>query len=189
MSENKSKDQNSQADNDEDFGLPPVSINPLESTPAATPPVAPAAEKKSVPTKRQIAATTGGQKTSTSEKKKNRSSNWAFVWILLLVLLIGFGAYYWGNWGDFSSDQASEKPIAVEEPVPENPAPPAPAAPEEEVAVAEDPVTEPVLTGIDARGTSARYFLVVGSFIDDDMARDYSAKLNKDGLQTVLINP
>lgn len=189
MSENKSKDQNSQADNDEDFGLPPVSINPLESTPAEKPPVAPGAEKKSVPTKPKIAATTGGKKTSAPEKKKSRSSNWAFVWILLLVLLIGFGAYYWGNWGDFSSDQASETPVAVEEPVLDNPAPPAPVKPEEEVPVAKDPVTEPVLTEIDARGTSARYFLVVGSFIDDDLARDYSAKLNKDGLQTFLIHP
>ncbi|WP_375582269.1 SPOR domain-containing protein [Cyclobacterium xiamenense] len=189
MSENTSKDQNSQADNDEDFGLPPVSINPLEPAPAGKPPVAPVAGKKSPSGKPKVATDSRGKKNKPAEKKKSRSGNGVFVWIILLILLIGFGAYYWGNLGDFSDEKPAEPPLAMETPVEESPAAVAPSEPKEEIPVTKEADDQPGLTEIDGRGTSPRYFLVVGSFIDDDLARDYSAKLNKEGLQTFLIHP
>ncbi|WP_162339563.1 SPOR domain-containing protein [Cyclobacterium salsum] len=184
MSENKSKDQNSQPNNDEDFGLPPVSVRPLESPIAKT-----AASPVPVPVGKGKTVT--GRSKSIEKEKKERRSNWALWLILLLVLLIGFGAYYWGNLGYFNPNpEESDAPVAQsEEPAEATPEPaPVPDPVTEDPAPAVEAVT-PVLTEIAERADSPRYFLVVGSFIDDDLARDYSERLNKAGLETFLVHP
>ncbi|MDN3690203.1 SPOR domain-containing protein [Cyclobacterium jeungdonense] len=182
MSENKSKDQNSQANNDEDFGLPDVSVTPLKSPVAGTvaaPDPAPIGMEK----------THAGKPEGSEREKKERRSNWALWLILLLILLIGFGAYYWGNFGYLTPNpEEDDVPTAQsEEPVEVTPEP----APVPE-SIEEAPVVEavtPVLTEVAGRADSPRYFLVVGSFIDDDLARDYSERLNKAGLETFLVHP
>lgn len=184
MSENKSKDQPSQPTNDEDFGLPPVSVTPLES---------PVAKSASSPAPVAVGKEAkGSENPKPSEKKKKEPrSNGALWLILLLILLIGFGAYYWGNFDNFTAGrEEDEVPIAQSED--EADATPEPAPVPEPVDETPAPAVEavtPVLTEIEGRADSPRYFLVVGSFIDDDLARDYSERLNKAGLETFLVHP
>lgn len=182
MSENKSKGQNSRANNDEDFGLPEVTVTPLKSavanTAAAPGPVLTGKEK-----------TDSGKPKGSEKEKKERRSNGALWLILLLILLIGFGAYYWSDFDYFIPDsEKDEAPTAQsEEPVEVTPEPAPIPEPIVEVPVVE--AATPVLTEVAGRADSPRYFLVVGSFIDDDLARDYSERLNKAGLETFLVHP
>lgn len=177
MSEKNSKDQNSQSDNDEDFGLPPVNVTPLEGGAAAkagsgTVGQKPAGELKNNPP---------------AEKEKDNTLP-VFLIILLFILGLGFGLYYYGVFDTFNKEATPQKAKT------ELPTNPVPVMPEPEVeAVVEEPVAEqeniPTLLEINSRENAPRYFLVVGSFIDDDLARDYSNKLNKDGKSTFLIHP
>lgn len=178
MSDKNSKDHNSQSDNDEDFGLPPVNITPLEGAKATGSFSRPGKKKSAIPSKNNPPVE--------EEKKDNTVA--VFLFILLLILGLGFGLYYFGLFDTL--DQQPSKNTATKEQI-EKPAP----AIKEEVpeAVVEEPEpaekTAPQLLEIDARETAPRYFLVVGSFIDDDLARDYSNKLNKAGKNTFLIHP
>ncbi|SHM85915.1 hypothetical protein SAMN04488057_104108 [Cyclobacterium lianum] len=183
MSENKSKDHNSQSDNDEDFGLPPVNISPLQSSSSAS-------AGQSSPVAEVSAPEPVREKDSSPEpeKKKDRT-NWVILFILLFILLVGYGVYHFGWMDNFKQETvgttAEDEPDPVlETPDPEPVPEPVPTVPE----AAED-APAPSLTEIDGRAESSRYFLVVGSFIDDDLARDYSNRLNNSGKNTFLVHP
>jgi cell division septation protein DedD len=186
MSEKNSKDQNNQPDNDEDFGLPPVNVTPLGSSRGAKNTKAAFSDTKS---KKQGSAS---EDNDSSEKDKD-NTNSIFLVILLLILALGFGLYYFGIF-DRMNQQTPMEAVRVEE-EPQETTPAAPVTPEpapepvEELPVAEEEITTPVLTEIEARVDAPRYFVVVGSFIDDDLARDYSDRLNKQGEATFLVHP
>lgn len=178
MSDKNSKDHNSQSDNDEDFGLPPVNVTPLEGAKAAGSISSSGKKKSAKPSKNNPPA----------EEEKKDNTVGIFLIILLLILGLGFGLYYFGLFDTLdqqpskntaSTDQVEKPAPATKEEVPE--------AVVEESEPAEE--TAPQLIEIDAREAAPRYFLVVGSFIDDDLARDYSDKLNKAGENTFLIHP
>ena len=178
MSDKNSKDQKSQSDNDEDFGLPPVNVTPLEGAKAAGSISSSGKKESGKPSKNNPPV----------EEEKKDNTVGIFLIILLLILGLGFGLYYFGIFDKLDQQQPKnsvttnqvEKPApATKEQIPETVV--------EEAEPAEE--TSPQLVEIDGRETSPRYFLVVGSFIDDDLARDYSDKLNKAGENTFLIHP
>ncbi|WP_439482289.1 SPOR domain-containing protein [Cyclobacterium plantarum] len=186
MSENKSKDHNSQSDNDEDFGLPPVNVSPLKrDAPKAVEP------EQTAPLT-QEASTPGSGTTSSPEKKEKKDrTNWVILFILLFIFIIGYGVYHFGlldefnrNTPDIASEETTAPAMERADPEP-SPEPDEPIAETEEQ---EEPQT-PQLTEIEGREGEPRYFLVVGSFIDDDLARDYSNRLNNSGLNTFLVHP
>jgi len=177
MSEKNSKDQNSQSDNDEDFGLPPVNVTPLEGAKGSETGSGAVGEKPGVESKNIPPA----------EKEKDNTLG-VFLIILLFILGLGFGLYYFGVFDQLNQRTSPEKAETElpEEPIPSTPAP-------EQEAVIEEPVVEeeisPELSEFNSRERAPRYFLVVASFIDDDLARDYSNRLNKEGENTFLIHP
>src|SRR5690606_10095270 len=82
--------------------------------------------------------------------------------------------------------------------------PPPPPIVEEEIKEELPPITEDVkdeplpiepeeeeitLAVISSRAENPRYFVVVGSFIDEDMAMDYSKDLIQKGMNTYLVHP
>ena len=188
MSEKNSKDQNNQHDNDEDFGLPPVNITPLGSSKGAKKAKAPVSGAKS---EKQGSTSESNE----SDEKEKDNTNSIFLVILLLILALGFGLYYFGIFDGMNRQTPMETARVKEEPQETTSAAPvapdpAPEPVEELPPVSEEEgVTTPVLTEINSREDAPRYFVVVGSFIDDDLARDYSDRLNKQGEATFLVHP
>jgi cell division septation protein DedD len=186
MSEKKSKDQNNQPDNDEDFGLPPVNVSPLGSSRSGK-----KTKASDSGTKDKKQGNTAENDDSTEKNKDNTNS--IFLVVLLLILALGFGLYYFGIF-----DKMDQQTPIVTESIEEEPqettgaaavAPEPDPEPVEELPEPVEEVTSPVLTEIDSRADAPRYFVVVGSFIDDDLARDYSDRLNKQGETTFLVHP
>ncbi|UCS92643.1 SPOR domain-containing protein [Echinicola marina] len=138
-----------------------------------------------------VAATSAGTSKSISEEKEEKSGSRAWIIILLIFLLgvIGYSIYYFTGDGD-SKDVESyltqdAEPISPSEPenveeevVEEVPADPVESAPE-----------APSLTRISEKGDSPRYLVTVGAFIDGDLAKDFSDRLNTKGYNTYIIQP
>lgn len=183
---------------DEDYGLPKVDITPigekpatvpatpLESSEETTPPLpareVPLATKQDENTVQTPASKTEPAKLKTESEKKTDYS-W-LLWLLLLLLLGLGGWYYYVN----NATQITPPPVVEEETMDEQPPiveeveeAPLPIEPEEEEEV--------TLTVVTSRVESPRYFLVVGSFIDEDMAMDYSKDLIQKGMRTYLVHP
>jgi len=190
MSDKEPSNNKNTSPEDDDFGLPEGSFSPLaedditkneEENEVVAPipvPMGDSPEETSV-------------ETSVQEPQNEKSSSSGWVVILLLLLLVtasGIGFYLgWfapSDGGQVAQDQgktdeSTEQPVISEAPseVPELP------------SESEIPTEELKLTEITSKGDSPRYFVVVGSFIDDDLAKDYSKKLNTDGFKTYLIHP
>ncbi|WP_114750233.1 SPOR domain-containing protein [Pleomorphovibrio marinus] len=191
MADKKDPNDKDQHKEDEDFGMPEVDITPIgESTsePKKKPhaAAAPSSEKKVATKKAKVAAVP--KKDKPKEEKKSRSG---FFFILLLLLLFGAGYafYYYGVFDQMGDSQPTTTTTAPEEedPVVEEAVPP---APEELAEEPEAPAEETfILTEITSKTNVPRYFVVVGSFIDEDLAKDYSNRLNNRNKSTFLIHP
>lgn len=185
MSENKSKDHNSQSDNDEDFGLPPVNVSPLKSDPPKL-----VADQPAVPVAQESGSSSVPDAGKNPEKKEKKDrTNWVILLILLFILAVGYGVYHFGLMEDFNRNTPEATAEDTTPPAVESPEPEPSPEPEAAIPETEEPTTAPQLTEIEGREGSPRYFLVVGSFIDDDLARDYSSRLNNSGLNTFLVHP
>ncbi|GGZ32946.1 hypothetical protein GCM10007049_28220 [Echinicola pacifica] len=121
------------------------------------------------------------------EKEKSSSRSGWIILVLLLLGLVGFTIYYWTN---HYNKPAEEMPTAVVQPkvadnIEEEPAP----------VVVEEPVeaangnSSPSLEEITSKSDNPRYLVTVGAFIDGDLARDFSRKLNRKGYSTYLVMP
>lgn len=203
MAHNDNQDKHSQADADKDFGLPKVEITPLpsketksepqqESTPVASSPIINKTESRPEETKSREEVTEQTPETITTEKEvpptveeKERSNKWAWISVILVLLLValGLGWFWYGQERDATQEPEQITTIAE----PEEPAEPE-AIVEEPETIEEEPETF-TLTPIKSRAASPRYFVVVGSFIDEDMALDYSARLNRQNKNTYLVYP
>ncbi|MFC4872006.1 SPOR domain-containing protein [Negadavirga shengliensis] len=185
MSEKKSNDHENHSNEDEDFGLPEVNITPLSEVPkkeardtvkGAVPP--PPVSEPAVHIKKETYEVT-------EDRKQGKKRSYIILLILLVLLLgIGYGLYHF-KVIDWPGTPESEDTVAVEREE-------EPAAPPADMEIAEEEPEEPEeikLTEITSKIDVPRYFVVVGSFIDDDLARDYSEKLNKMGKNTFLIHP
>jgi hypothetical protein len=185
MAENKDPNEKDQNKNDDDFGMPKVDITPIGENPDASKASSQPTEADKRP--EEVPVTPGPVEEKPEKEEKSRSG---FFIILLLLLLFGagFALYYMGVFdrSGESSPPTSSGPAPAEEPVEEE-VPPAP----EELAEDSGPVEEETffLTEITSKINVPRYFVVVGSFIDPDLAKDYSNRLNNMNKSTFLIHP
>ena len=188
------KDVHKKHDGDEDYGLPKVDISPIDEkrVSESNAPLVGSGEMKPLPVGAEVSPTKDKDtvqkpiakvpdKAEPKEEKKGNNS-WLF-WLLLLVILgVGGWYYYVNNTGQITptpvveEETMDEQPPIVEEEVEQ---PPVPVEPEE----------ENTLTVVTSRIENPRYFLVVGSFIDEDMATDYSKDLIQKGMSTYLVHP
>lgn len=183
MSEKDSSNKNDPSNGDEDFGLPKVKFTPI-------------GPEKKVPAEKtvepEIMAGTTAKKDNSEKKiedtdREEKKGNGFLILLLLLIVTLGLGSLYY--FGVFDSNQV---PPQTDVPTLTETVPPQPPVVESEDTangIDEPEVFENVLSEITGRAASPRYFVVVGSFIDDDLAKDYSAKLNKSGNPTFLIHP
>ncbi|HSJ68701.1 MAG TPA: hypothetical protein VK921_13540 [Anditalea sp.] len=202
MAHKDNQDKHSKADADKDFGLPKVEITPLpsrepkpepkpESTPVASAPVVKDIQSKPevTPPEKQVLEPTPATKTSEPVvppviEKKEKSNQWAWISVVLILLLVflGIGWFWYGQEKDVTEPEqvtTIAEPAVTEEPE---------VIEEEPETIEEEPETF-TLTPIKSRAASPRYFVVVGSFIDEDMALDYSARLIRQNKNTYLVYP
>ena len=110
--------------------------------------------------------------------------------IIIGVVAIVVAAYFLF----FNKDK--EEQVVVEEPVPAVVDSTLLETPVEEPVVEEEPVEEepePAMADVGEYLTisekTGRYYVVIGSFIDADLAEDYAKKLAKDGVNTTILSP
>lgn len=190
MVEEGSHNKKGTSDPDKDFGLPKVEIKPLQ--PKA---VEPAKGKESgaavLGTTKTAAEKTAGTAVETKEPAQNvvekkNNYNWLIIVLFLVAVLGGALYYYYYNATLNGGNQAADsEPVADKEAV-------VPAAPSHDAPPAEEPVEEMEtysLTEINSRIDRPRYFLVVASFIDEDLAKDHSEQLQAQKINTFLVHP
>ena len=123
-----------------------------------------------------------GERKKAADKEEAKNRSFAWIWI---VVVLGLGVGAWALYKNFQGQTEEEpKPIAetVEETLPVTPAPPV----EEEI---EEPVQEIGLTEIRAREETPRFFVVVGSFNNEAMAKNFSENLHQKEMNTFLVYP
>ncbi|EMR02889.1 SPOR domain-containing protein [Cesiribacter andamanensis] len=155
---------------DDEYGLPEAEFSPIGTEPVHAEPEEPVQPIRS----------------KVSEQPKQSRSTWP-VWVGVFVLLglAGFFLYFFV----YDQQEAPVTPPVVQtvtpqpepEPIIEEPAP----VVEEEWTPAQPAVGQ--ITTISGR--TGRYYVIVGSFIDSDMAADYAVKLSKQGHNVTIIEP
>jgi len=205
MAHRDNQDKHSKADADKDFGLPKVEITPLPSREEKSAPqqqpipvaISPEVDKTDSPSaelsapipakteKETVTAVPIPEVVPPSETKKRRSGKWAWITVVLVLLLIflGLGWIWYGQQSDRVSEPQQVTTMAEPEIAEE------PEVIEEEPEIIEEEPETFTLTPIKSRAASPRYFVVVGSFIDEDMALDFSARLNRQNKNTYLVYP
>ena len=170
---------------DENYGLEKVSPKPIEK-PATK---EQATQKAPVTAKSTPKAEKTTVKTTTTSKKEEKKSNdriWLILIIILLLILVV--VYYFFI---FSKTEEPEKlPVEkevteqpVEEPIKEE------ETPVEELPVVEEPeapVKGEILTISSRQG---RFYVVVGSFFDEDGAEDKAMEIIESGINAYVITP
>jgi len=204
MAHKDNQDNYSKADADKDFGLPKVEITPLpsketkseaqqEAIPvASSPEINPAESKREEIKSRQEVPEKSPESQSSDtvvpppvvERKKSNKWAWISVTLILLLVFLGIGWFWYGQEREVSPSQEQITTLAEPEEVEE----PEVIVEEPETIDEEEPETF-TLTPIKSRAASPRYFVVVGSFIDEDMALDYSARLIRQNKNTYLVYP
>lgn len=173
-------------DADKDFGLPKVEIKPIQDEEKPKP--LPQATEKREGNSETVSD--GQQRAEVGSDSLPADNKHRVSWLTWLVLLLVFATLAAGGWFYLDNSQPktrTEKP--TENVVTENTVPVPDPVEEEVVEVSEEKPEEYILTAITARGEAPRYFLVVASFIDEDMARDHSAVLQRQGKHTFLVYP
>lgn len=152
---------------DDEYGLPEAEYNPLQQEEEA-----------------DVAQEPVRQRREIEVQPQQTSSSWPiWVGLLILVAVAGFALYF------FVFNTPAEPvvaPVTVQQPEPEPEIKEEPA-PVEETWTPALAVKEGRVTAISAK--TGRYYVVVGSFIDGDMASDYAQKLAANGNQVTLIEP
>nr|MBI1230913.1 hypothetical protein [Cytophagales bacterium] len=180
MSEKDPSRKQDSSNEDEDFGLPKVKFTPIGPEKRAATDEAASHVGREERVKKTVVP-----KTSTTKEKKG---NGFLLVLLFFIIAIGAGSLYY--FGFFEATDGSEQSTSASSTLVE-PVPPAPVIAEAEAEVAPTPEmpAENTLSEITGRAASPRYYVVVGSFIDGDLAKDYSNILNKAGNSTFLIHP
>lgn len=168
-------------DADDEYGLPEVEFTPIEREPSHEPEETIALDQ---------ASSISGKHDTEHEQK---SSSLPMVLILAgIVLLVGIFVYFFAFDNESQQEQLTEttqeaSPIVYEEEeeLEEN----AYAADDWNTAETESetPAAEGSVSTISQR--TGRYHVIVGSFIDSDLANDFAGRLAKDGQQAKIIEP
>jgi hypothetical protein len=165
-------DQENQNDADNDYGLPEAEFSPISQQQQAPQPT----EEPVYPA-------------YTEPVDSRQQSSTAQVWIALLVVAVLAAAIlYFFLKDDFGKEEIAKKPpveqkkpepVVKTEPVPEEAWNVEPVEPEK-------PAVGEVST---LNSRTGRYYTIIGSFIDGDLARDYANKLAAEGVNTTIIEP
>ncbi|MFA0963900.1 SPOR domain-containing protein [Roseivirga sp. BDSF3-8] len=164
---------------DDDFGLPEVEYDQVRDEDEY---------HEQTEDEHYVAATKRPQ--ITRERREEKSSSAAPLIIVLILLLIAVGG---GVWWFFLREKTPEpvKEVAEEttttepEPVEEDFS----SGYEEEETFEEEPA-QPAQGQIQSLSSrTGRYYVVVNSFFDGDMAKDYAQKLSNDGINVSIILP
>ncbi len=122
------------------------------------------------------------------EQPQNRSGWILWAGLGLILCLAGIFVYFLlfddaGNTETIAQNPVQDaSPAFMEEPEPVEEEPF-----EDNWVPAEPEVTEGSVSSISSR--TGKYYLIVGSFIDSDLARDYGQKLAKEGISSKIIEP
>lgn len=170
--EEKTHDENEghfDKEKDEDYGLPNVSYEPVNREDAREPIIMNPKEQQS--------------------KKNNNDSSWPLIiGIIVIVALAGVFVYL------FLIKDADPPPVV------EAPPPVVEEIPDQEefiteiddswnTPVVEEPTAPAIGSISDISARTGKAYIVVGSFIDVDLAHDYGNKLAGEGVSTVVIAP
>ena len=195
--ENPNEDEawkNRHEDDDEDFGLPEVNfdLDDDEGTESAQEEETAYGMAETHP---EMSETQMSEEEEISERERILAANldleeeeedekgggaWVWIAVVVMILLAGVAIWLWFGQSDDPEPVVETTPsMEIEEPEPE----PEPI-PEPEP----EPIkTEGDITTINTR--NGRYYVVVGSFVDEDLAMDYAKKLSKDGLDITILAP
>lgn len=183
--------------NDPDYGLPEVTLTPIERGGIG----------------RRKGTVKSGNRNATNQEKK---SNAPLIISLLFVFLVVLAAlwYFFGR-DMFASDPLSQQIDNVENTTPDD-QDSTPADTGFDTETSDSDLTDSSLAESDeadsfvddessnyaeevgggVAGTfdvvntrTGRTYIIIGSFFDEDLARDYAAKLGKQGISTTLIMP
>lgn len=183
MAEEGFDNNKERSDPDEDYGLPKIEIKPIQKAESkqekkvATAPVDEGAAKN------DLSPTEKAENTSTSATEERGKS---YSWLVMILVLAGILV---GGWFYYNSSSIGELAVEKTEPIVQEQVP-EPAPPAQEVV--EAPVEEVetfTLTEIKSRIDRPRYFLVVASFIDEDLAKDRAEELQAKQMNTFLVYP
>ena len=166
--------QQSYQDPNNEYGLPEAEYSPIEREHREVP-IEPAAYDPSFKQK--------------EEQPPQKNSSWP-MWVALGVILLLAGVFvfylFLGDSGE--SEKVATKPaegtntfiVEEETPLPE---------PDDSdwEAPSEPEVREGSVSTISSK--TGKYYMIVGSFIDGDLAQDYAQKLAKNGLTAKIIEP
>lgn len=179
------------SDPDKDYGLPKIEIKPVPTTVTKPErdkePLVPKAEM-AVP-QVELASSVEPENTNAAPEEVKKERRYGGVLVLLLFLIgIFAGGWYYYNYSRGKDEPAPSKEIATqEEQAMASDSPAKEAEPvEESVAAVAETFT---LTEIQSRIDRPRYFLVVASFIDEDLAKDHAKKLHAREINTFLVFP
>lgn len=165
-------------DTDNEYGLPEVEFSPIEREPSHEP-------------EETMAFNNAGSIADHHESAdEQKSSNLPMILILAgIILLVGIFVYFFAFDNDSPQEQLTQTPEAAA------PVTYAEEEKEEEAYVADDwntaepeaPAAEGSVSNISQR--TGRYYVVVGSFVDGDLAADFADRLAKEGQQAKIIEP
>ena len=191
MSEEAFNGKDKIPDADKDFGLPKIEITPIRDD-AKSIPLPKTEQKEGIleddPNRDQPAVTGSVKAEGKDLPSEKEGKGTGLTWLILVLLLLVLAAGGWFYLDNNQQPKIPEKPAATE--VPEKVTPSVPEPVDEEASpTPEEQVETYTLTEVTARAASPRYFLVVASFIDEDMARDHSDALLKQGKNTFLVYP
>lgn len=163
---------------DDDFGLPEAEYDPIaRPQPEAEPEEA---VEPTPPPRQEI------------DVKQDEGGSNAAIWIVLVILLLAAGGAIWY----FVFNEAEPAPVAETTPPP--PVEESTLEPVEtfEEEADEEPAPESWTQETPAQGSlttinspTGSYHIIVGSFIDSDMAYDYGKKLSAQGMNASVIEP
>ena len=158
---------------DNEYGLPEAEYSPIQ--------------REQPQTYEEHVASEQMQESEEQPQQKNSS---APMWIALgvILLLAGVFVYFFAFDDPDQSEQLTSAPVQPTETTIIEEEPPVAAAPvEEEAWEAEPEVKTGTVSTINSR--TGRYYMIVGSFIDGDLANDYASNLAKEGYEAKIIEP
>lgn len=164
-------------DADNEYGLPEVEFSPIEREPSHEP--------EETVAHNQV----NHNRYQQEDEPEQKSSSLPIILILVgIIALTGIFVYFFAFDNDSPREQVTQRT---------EPAAPVTYAEEEEedayveadwnTPAPETPAAEGSVTNISQR--TGRYYVIVGSFIDGDLASDYANRLAKDGQQAKIIEP
>lgn len=118
------------------------------------------------------------------DERKGPGTGLIVFLVILFLLGIGFGVWYFIL-------RTPEPPAPITKPV-ESVAPDTTfeePEPEPEPIIKDDPTSIVAGTVTQLNSSTGRYYVIIASFIDDDLGMDYGKKLAKQGVGTTLLAP